>query len=153
MFSSLQEASRWTGWISTLTHWVISLGDQPHIQISTLRELLDAASKNPTRICQPALHRRAAHPIVLPANNFRELAQHDIPNLRVYVRTHEALRLRLPVEDAAVSEDLNTPKDYARWKPKECGESGRLQSIPLLALGQSDRGTPLQNPLLFKRER
>jgi CTP:molybdopterin cytidylyltransferase MocA len=117
MFSSLREASRWTGWFSTLTHWTISLGDQPHIQISTLRLLLDAARKNPTRICQPALHRRAAHPIILPANNFWELAHNDILNLRTYIRTREAFRLRVAVEDAGVSEDLNTPEDYARWKP------------------------------------
>lgn len=117
MFSSLQEASRWTGWGSTLTHWIISLGDQPHIQISTLCLLLDAARKNPTRICQPAFHGRAAHPIILPANNFRELAQSDIPSLRAYVRMREAFRLRVAVEDAAVSHDLNTPEDYTHWKP------------------------------------
>ena len=117
MFSSLQEASRWVGWLSTLTHWIISLGDQPHIQISTLRLLLNATRKNPTRICQPAFHGRAAHPIILPANNFRELAQSDIPNLRAYVRTREAFRLRVAVEDAAVSHDLNTPEDYTHWKP------------------------------------
>ena len=117
MFSSLQEASRWTGWLSTLTHWIISLGDQPHVQISTLRMLLDAARKNPTRICQPALHGCAAHPIVLPRNNFRELAENDIADLRTYIRTQEAFRLRLPVVDPGVSEDLNTLEDYARWKP------------------------------------
>jgi molybdenum cofactor cytidylyltransferase len=117
MFSSLQEASRWTGWLSTLTHWVIAPGDQPHIQISTLRMLLHAARKNPTHICQPAFHGRAAHPIILPATNFRGLAQTDIPDLRTYVRTREAFRLRLAVEDVGVSEDLNTPEDYARWKP------------------------------------
>jgi len=122
MFSSLQEASRWTGWVSTLTHWIISLGDQPHIQISTLCLLLDAARKNPTRICQPTLHGHAAHPIVLPARNFRELAQSEMADLRTYIRTCEALRLRLAVEDAGVSEDLNTPEDYARWKPKECAD-------------------------------
>jgi molybdenum cofactor cytidylyltransferase len=115
MFSSLQQASRWTGWLSTLTHWIISLGDQPHIQISTLRLLLDAARKNPTRICQPALHGRAAHPIVLPGSNFRELAENDIADLRTYIRTREAFRLRVPVEDPAVSKDLNTPEDYAHW--------------------------------------
>jgi molybdenum cofactor cytidylyltransferase len=117
MFSSLHEAGRWTGWISTLTHWVISLGDQPHIQISTLRLLLDAARENPTHICQPALNGRTAHPIILPASNFRELAQNDIPDLRTYIRTREALRLRVAVEDAGVSRDLDTPEDYARWKP------------------------------------
>jgi molybdenum cofactor cytidylyltransferase len=117
MFSSLQEASRWTGWLSTLTHWIISLGDQPHIQISTLRLLLDAARENPTHICQPALNGRTAHPIILPASNFRELAQNDIPDLRTYIRTREAFRLRVPVEDAGVSGDLDTPEDYRRWKP------------------------------------
>ena len=122
MFTSLREASRWTGWLSTLTHWIISLGDQPHIQISTLCMLLDAAKKNPTRICQPALHRRAAHPIVLPGSNFRELAQDDVADLRSYIRTREVFRLRVPVEDTGVSEDLNTPEDYAHWKPKECAD-------------------------------
>ena len=117
MFSSLQEASRWTGWLSTLTHWIISLGDQPHIQISTLRLLLDAARKNPMRICQPALHGHTAHPIILPASNFRELAQNDVPDLRTYIRRQEASRLRVAVEDAGVSGDLDTSQDYARWKP------------------------------------
>jgi molybdenum cofactor cytidylyltransferase len=117
MFSSLQEASRWTGWLSTLTHWIISLGDQPHIQISTLRLLLDAARKNPTRICQPALQGHTAHPIILPASNFRELAQNDVPDLRTYIRRQEASRLRVAVEDAGVSRDLDTSQDYARWKP------------------------------------
>lgn len=117
MFSSLQEASRWTGWLSTLTHWIISLGDQPHIQISTLRLLLDAARENPTHICQPALNGRTAHPIILPASNFRELAQNDIPDLRTYIRTREAFRLRVAVKDSGVSRDLDTPEDYTRWKP------------------------------------
>lgn len=116
MFSSLREASRWNGWLSTLTHWVIALGDQPHVKISTLRLLLRAARKNPKHICQPSLHGSAAHPIILPVVNFRELAEDNIPDLRTYIRTHEAFRLRVPVEDVGVSEDLDTPEDYARCK-------------------------------------
>ena len=117
MFSSLREASRWTGWLSTLTHWVIALGDQPQVKISTLRLLLHVARKNPMHICQPSLHGSTAHPIILPATNFRELAETTIPDLRTYIRTHEAFRVRVPVEDAGVSEDLDTPEDYARCKP------------------------------------
>jgi CTP:molybdopterin cytidylyltransferase MocA len=153
MFRSLQEASRWPGWLSTLTHWVISLGDQPHIQISTLCLLLDAARKNPTRICQPALHGHSAHPIVLPARHFRELAQNDMADLRTYIRTHEPFRLRLPVEDPGVFADLNTPEDYVRWKPNKCAEPGRLPSIPMLALKQSRRGTLIGDSRLLKKER
>jgi hypothetical protein len=96
---------------------------QPHIQISTLDLLLDAARKNPTCICQPTFHGRAAHPTILPASNFRELAQNDTADLRTYIRAREAFRLRLQVEDPGVSEDLNTPEDYARWKQKEPTES------------------------------
>jgi len=117
MFSSLQEASRWTGWLSTLTHWIIALGDQPRIEISTLRLLIDVSRKNPTRICQPSLNGETAHPIVLPASNFRELGQNEIPDLRTYIRRREAFRLRVAVEDAGVSEDLDTPEDYAHRKP------------------------------------
>jgi len=146
MFSSVREASRWTGWLSTLTHWVIALGDQPHIQTSTLRLLLESARKNPAQICQPALHGRARHPIILPASNFRELAQSDTADLRTYIRTQEASRLRVSVEDPAVSEDLNIPEDYARWKPNEPNESHRLTSIRMVAK-RSQPATPMRRRL------
>jgi molybdenum cofactor cytidylyltransferase len=152
MFGSLQQASRWTTWVSTLTHWIISLGDQPQVQMSTLRLLLDTARKNPMRICQPSLYGRAAHPIVLPANYFRELAQCDVPDLRAFLRTHESFRLRVPVEDVGVSEDLNTPEDYARWKPKGCAEADRFQSVPVLAPDETRLATVLANPFSFKRK-
>ena len=151
MFSSLQAASRWTGWLSTLTHWIICLGDQPQIHVSTLGLLLDAARKNPTCICQPAFRGHAAHPIVLPGSNFRELAQTDVANLRDYIWTREAFRLRLPVQDPGVSQDLNTPEDYERCKPNICAESDRLPSISVLALNESRHGTLIEP--LFKRER
>ena len=153
MFSSLQEGSRWTGWFPTLTHFAICLGDQPHIQMLTLGMLLDTARKNPMRICQPALHGRAGHPIVLPAPNFRELAQRNVANLRDYVRSHEALRLRMPVEDPGVSQDLNTSEDYMRWKPKEWDKSEQLQSIPVFPLSGTERERFVDNPFLSKRER
>jgi molybdenum cofactor cytidylyltransferase len=117
MFSSLQEASRWSGWRSGLTHWVIVLGDQPQIKIFVLRLLLKTARQNPTRICQPVFNGRAGHPIIIPADQFLALAKSDDPDFRAFVRQHEDLRLRIPVDDAAVTSDLDTPSDYARWNP------------------------------------
>ena len=113
MFSSLQEASRWSGWRSGLTHWIVALGDQRQIKIFVLRLLLKTVQQNPTRICQPVFNERAAHPIVLPANQFLALAKSDAPDFRAFVRQHEDLRLRIPVDDAAVTSDLDTPADYA----------------------------------------
>lgn len=115
MFSSLQEASRWSGWRSGLTHWVITLGDQPHIQISTLRLLLGTAQQNPTRICQPVFGELAAHPLILPRSQFLGLAESYAEDLRTFVRNHEQLRLRIPVNDSGVTADLDTPAEYAHW--------------------------------------
>ena len=115
MFSSLQEASRWRGWRSGLTHWIIALGDQPQIEISTLRLLLNASQQNPTRICQPVFCNFAAHPLILPKHHFFELAESYAEDLRTFVRNHEQLRLRIPVNDPTVTADLDTQEEYAHW--------------------------------------
>ena len=115
MFSSLQEASRWKGWRSGLTHLVVALGDQPHIKISTLGVLLETAQQHPSRICQPVFNGRAAHPIILPVDQFAALAESDAPDLGAFIREHEAIRLRVAVNDQGVTGDLDTPADYARW--------------------------------------
>jgi molybdenum cofactor cytidylyltransferase len=115
MFSSLQEASRWKGWRSGLTHLVVALGDQPHIKISTLGVLLETAQQHPSRICQPVFNGRAAHPIILPVDQVAALAESDAPDLGAFIREHEAIRLRVAVNDQGVTGDLDTPADYARW--------------------------------------
>jgi len=115
MFSSVQEASRWRRWRSGLTHWIVALGDQPHIEISTLRLLLKASQQNPTRICQPLFGDFAAHPLILPKNYFLGLAESYAKDLRAFIRNHEQLRLRLPVDDPSVTADLDTPAEYAHW--------------------------------------
>src|SRR5687768_14771243 len=38
MFSSVQCAARWEGWRQDLTHFGITLGDQPHVSDSTLQK-------------------------------------------------------------------------------------------------------------------
>ena len=120
MFSSLQEASRWTGWLSTLTHWIISpWRPAPYSDFDSAPVARRCEKKSHAHLPASASRTRRDTRLFLPANNFRELAQSDIPNLRAYVRTREALRLRMPVEDPGVSQDLNTPEDYTRWKPKD----------------------------------
>src|ERR1041385_3317108 len=49
MFSSIQCAARWRGWKRGLTHWDITLGDQPHVRETTLRALLDFAAAKSSR--------------------------------------------------------------------------------------------------------
>src|SRR4051812_41510491 len=44
MFSSVTCAARWSGWNPSLTHWLLTLGDQPHLHNEILRGLIDFAS-------------------------------------------------------------------------------------------------------------
>src|SRR5580692_1891280 len=43
MFSSVVCAAGWQGWGQRISSWAIVLGDQPHLQESTLRQLLEFA--------------------------------------------------------------------------------------------------------------
>src|SRR5437016_11413147 len=41
MFSSIRCASSWGGWMAGLTHWAITLGDQPHLRLETLQAVVN----------------------------------------------------------------------------------------------------------------
>jgi molybdenum cofactor cytidylyltransferase len=116
MFSSLQCAAEWTGWNSGLTHFVIILGDQPQLDsAAVLRPLLQFARDHSNAICQPALHGRPKHPVVLPRPAMEELR--DAPDV-----TLKGFLARRPVELCAMSEealniDLDYPEEYERNRP------------------------------------
>src|SRR5262245_41109247 len=74
MFSSIQCAARWTGWKSALTHWVIVLGDQPHLRWHTLEAILKLAASRPRAVVQPARADHRKHPVLLPKEIFIQLA-------------------------------------------------------------------------------
>src|SRR2546426_403753 len=54
MMSSIRCAALWPGWKAGLSHFLLTLGDQPHVQTLTLRSLLDFAGAHPGQVCQPA---------------------------------------------------------------------------------------------------
>ena len=112
MFSSVQCAARWQGWKKDITHFVITLGDQPHVGIGTLKDVISFAEKNPDNICQPARKGRGRHPVVLPRKYFSELATTNETNLKEFLRTKE--RKMFESDDAGLDLDLDTPDDYER---------------------------------------
>jgi molybdenum cofactor cytidylyltransferase len=112
MFSSIQCAARWAGWRGDLTHFVITLGDQPHLRPATLRGLLEFSAGNPEVICQPSLRGRPRHPVVLPKVDFGQLAAAP------HFAFHEFLEGRksetCAFEDPGLELDIDTPEDYRR---------------------------------------
>jgi molybdenum cofactor cytidylyltransferase len=114
MFSSVQVAAAWTGWSPAITHWLISLGDQPQVRMETFAHLLAEAAKHPEWICQPARNGRARHPIVLPAAPFRLLAMAEEENLKQFLAARGDTRHVFESEDPGLDLDLDYPEDYER---------------------------------------
>ena len=112
MFSSVQCAARWSGWQNGLTDWVIALGDQPHLKLGTLRELLAFRLTHPNTICQPAFGGAPKHPVLLPRRAFEELRQTSCAMLKDYLAQTSIPKAVCELTDAGLAMDLDTPADY-----------------------------------------
>lgn len=112
MFSSIQIAAAWPGWDASITHWLISLGDQPLVRQETWRRLLAEGARQPHRICQPSRHGRPRHPVLMPARPFRDLAVSPEQNLKLFLAGREPERHCLEIDDPGLDLDLDFPADY-----------------------------------------
>jgi molybdenum cofactor cytidylyltransferase len=112
MFSSIHCAAQWSGWETDLTHMVVTLGDQPHLQRSTLTGLIKAGAKMPSHVCQPAVAGRAKHPVLLPWPDFEELQTSSQPTLAHFLQERQQRRHLVEMDDPGLSLDIDTPDDY-----------------------------------------
>ncbi len=114
MFSSLQCASRWPGWNTELTHWIIALGDQPHLRKATLRALLECSGAHPEGICQPSFQQRPKHPVCLPGTIFRSLGHSTADNLKQFKQKYNSDLYVCESADAGLALDMDWPADYTK---------------------------------------
>jgi len=114
MFSSIRCAAQWSGWKTELTHWAISLGDQPHLRPETLTRLLETSAAQPEKICQPQYQGRARHPVLLPRNSFLQLRETSAGTLKEFLETMAADVTTCEVDDPGLDFDIDTPGDYER---------------------------------------
>lgn len=112
MFSSIQCAAGWTGWRAGLTHWVLVLGDQPHLQSKTLRALIEFATAHPQEICLPFQGGHRRHPVLLSAAAFHRLQDSTAQDLKQFLE-QEDLRL-CNLDDPGLDLDIDQPEDYQR---------------------------------------
>ena len=114
MFSSIQWAARWSGWQADLTHWAIVLGDQPHLQRHTLRQVLDFSAAHPARICQPARGGHRCHPVLLPKAVFRQLGSSTAKTMKGFLARRFRQLALSELEDPGLDLDIDRPEDYER---------------------------------------
>ncbi len=114
MMSSIRCAAGWPGWGTEISHFLITLGDQPLVQISTLRSLLDFAGAHPGQVCQPARGGRPRHPVLIPREIFLQLATTPAENLKQFLLGIPDRRATFESDDAGLDFDLDEPADYER---------------------------------------
>ena len=112
MFSSLLCAAAWKRWNPSITHWAIILGDQPHIRIPTLQQLINWARAHPEQICQPVFAGKSRHPVVLPKSIFLELANSGASDLREFLQNYQIAGCGC--DDPGLVLDIDLPEDYQK---------------------------------------
>ena len=114
MFSSVRCAARWAGWQQGLTHWLLTLGDQPHVERATFQALLQFAAQHSEQVCQPARRGRPRHPVLLPGEIFREIATATAGDLKQFLVERAQQRAWFESSDPGLDFDLDEPGDYER---------------------------------------
>ena len=118
MFSSVVCAAEWRGWKKDISHWAVTLGDQPHLKTETLAALLEFSAQNPGAICQPEFDGRERHPVILPQEIFCALKNSRAESLKDFLQDSGWPRRRCAVDDAGLALDLDTPEDWRRLGQK-----------------------------------
>lgn len=99
---------------------LLAPGDQPHVPVSVLREIVDAARDASERLVIPSFNMRRGHPIYLPARLWDEvLALTETDTLRLVLDRHRDRVLYVTVDSPAILQDLDTPSDYEAYKPAQ----------------------------------
>ena len=112
MFSSIQCAANWAGWNADLTHWLIMLGDQPHLRFETLQALVDFGRHHTDKICQPLRAGHRKHPVLLPKKLFVELRSCADSDLKQFLQAYSNDLAGFESDDSGLDLDMDTPEDY-----------------------------------------
>lgn len=116
MFSSIVCAANWPGWKQEIASWAMALGDQPHLNSDTLRQLLEFHSAHAGAICQPEFGGHTRHPVILPRGAFAELKNTRAATLKDFLKLVPVPRVQCSVADGGLALDMDTPEDYKRLK-------------------------------------
>jgi len=123
MFSSIGCAANWGGWNAELTHWLLMLGDQPHLRFETLETLLDFGAAKPDKISQPIRNGHRKHPVLLPKKFFVELRNCRQGNLKEFLKIHSSELAGFESDDSGLDLDMDTPEDYEQLRRFYFGET------------------------------
>lgn len=103
--------------VEALLVWPV---DFPHVEIETVRSLVDGYRRARSPIVVPVCGGRRGHPVLFDRTVFEELLQAPAAEgARAVVRADPTRVLEVPVADSAVLDSLNTPRAYLELLRRE----------------------------------
>ncbi len=94
---------------------LIQLGDHPAVTQTTMEALWEKFHNEQTKAVMPEYRGQGGHPVLIPAAIISELIKYSGEGgLRRFWKDHPQQCCRLPVDDAGVVMNLNTPEAYHR---------------------------------------
>ena len=97
-------------------HVVLTPGDAAGITPAVVERLLGESARHPEKIAVPRCGARRGHPVVLPW-----IIAAQIPSLPrgqgvdALLARFQGVVVEVPVDDARVADDIDTPDDYRKW--------------------------------------
>ncbi|MEZ4864674.1 MAG: NTP transferase domain-containing protein [Caldilineaceae bacterium] len=93
---------------------LLTLGDQPHIPVTLLAQLIEEIRQSPEQMVIPRYHDHRGHPIYLPRHLWqRLLTLGENETLRTVVVSQQGSIRYVDVASDAILRDMDTPADYA----------------------------------------
>jgi molybdenum cofactor cytidylyltransferase len=96
---------------------LIALVDQPMVTAEMINQIIDAYEKGDKRVVLPVYEGRHGHPIILSRDFEEEIMRlEDLSpeGLRTLINAYRDEILEVPVNSAAVTDDIDRPEDYER---------------------------------------
>jgi molybdenum cofactor cytidylyltransferase len=114
MFESIRAGLRTAQKIDAQATVVLHPGDHPEVAPHTLSELAAWSLQRPGMVIIPQYAGRGGHPVLVPTNICQILIDADCSGgLGQFWLDNPELCVRVPVEDAGVTRDIDTPGDFS----------------------------------------
>lgn len=114
MFDSIRKGIQRAFEIDATATIVLHPGDHPEVGSATLGALSAWSLERPGHVLIPQYGDRGGHPTFIPARIAKQLLTAHCPmGLGQYWAEHPELCVRIPVDDATVIRDIDTPADLA----------------------------------------
>ncbi len=94
---------------------LVCLGDQPSIQPSVVRAVIECGASSPSDIVVPGYEGKRGHPLLIPSEYWKSIvSSYDDVGLRGLLQEYSSKITDLPGEESWVLDDMDYPEDYQR---------------------------------------